>query len=131
MSSASDYIETIILDHITGNSVYSAPGVLYLALFTSDAGLETGIITSEVSGVNYERKPIIFNPAVQNQIQNANTILFPQAGTGGWGTITHCAVMDSVTNGNVLFHSTVSPSTLINEGDTFRVNIATLTITIT
>jgi len=134
MASASDYLETAILDHITGNAAYAQPGVLYVALFTdaaSDADLEQGILTNEAAGINYQRKSVVFGAAVQNQSNNVTDVIFNQAGAGGWGTVDHVAIMDSFTNGNILFHKQLGTPQPIADGDQLKFNIDNLTITMT
>ena len=134
MSSASDYLETALLNHITNNGDYTPPDVLYAALFTSTAvpaDLESGVQTNEVSGVNYERVPIYFDAAVQNQTQNSTGVLFNQAGTGGWGEVAHVGIMDSFTGGEILFHKELGTPRTVSAGDTFQFNITNVTLTIT
>lgn len=133
MASASDYLETLILDTITGNDAY-VYSPLYMALFTDVAtaeDLEQGILTNEVSGTNYQRKTVIFEPAVQNQTVNTGDVIFDQAGVGGWGNLKYCAVMDSFGNGNILFHGLLSSEQDITDGDTFKFSSSNITITVT
>ena len=54
MAGFSDYLEDKVLDHVFGGTSYTAPGTLYVALFTaapSDSGGGT-----ECSGGSYARK---------------------------------------------------------------------------
>lgn len=52
-------------------------------------------------------------------IQNNTTISFPQAGQGGWGTISAIAIMDSATvgEGNILFYSALETAKTVGRGD--------------
>jgi hypothetical protein len=129
MSAASDYLENKVLDHVLGNSAFSQPGTLYLGLWTADDGLEAGTQTSECSGGSYARQTITFDAASGGSSDSAATVTFPAA-TGNWGTITHVAVMDASTSGNVLFHGAVTTSKTIETGDTFQVSAGNLTISL-
>ena len=131
MSAASDYLENKVLDHVLGNTAYSQPAGLYLALFTSDTGLETNSPSSEVStsGSAYVRKAITFNAASSGSSASAATVTF-DAATANWGTISHVAVMDASTSGNVLFHGAVTTSKTIEIGDTFQVSANNLSISL-
>jgi hypothetical protein len=139
MSAASDYLEDAVLDHVLGNSQYTQP-TLYLGLWTADDGLESGTLTSEVPNANgYARQEIdvdgvsgAFDTASGGSTSNTQTITFPTANGGNWGTITHIAVMDAATHGagNVLFHGSVTSSKTIEDGDTFQVSAGNLTISL-
>lgn len=129
MSAASDYLENKVLDHVLKNTAYSQPANLYLGLWTADDGLESGTVTSEVSGGSYARQTISFNAASGGTADSAATVTFPAA-TANWGTITHVAIMDAATSGNVLFHGAVTTSKTIESGDTFQVSAGNLTISL-
>ena len=130
MSAASNYLENALLDHTLGNTAYTQPTV-YIGLWTADDGLESGTITSEVStaGTGYARQTIAFDAAVNGSTGNTSTVTFPTA-TANWGTITHIALMDAASGGNVLFHGSVTTSKTIDSGDTFQVSGGNLTITL-
>lgn len=129
MSAASDYLENKVLDHVLGNTTYTPAGTLYLGLWTADDGLESGTLTSEVSGGSYARKAITFAAASGGSAATNATVTF-DAATANWGTITHVAVMDASTAGNVLFHGAVTTSKTIESGDTFQVSSGNLTISL-
>jgi hypothetical protein len=131
MSAASDYLENKVLDHVLGNTAYSQPAGLYLALFTSDTGLESNSPSSEVSTSSsaYVRKAITFNAASSGASTSAATVTF-DAATANWGTISHVAVMDASTSGNVLFYGAVTTSKTIETGDTFQVSAGNLSISL-
>ena len=138
MSAASDYLEDKVLDHVLGNTAFTQPASLYLGLFTSSGGLEdnTSGSQTEVSGGSYARKDIdvdassgAFDAASGGSTSNTQTITF-DAATANWGTITHIAVMDASTGGNVLFWGAVTTSKTIESGDTFQVSAGNLTISL-
>jgi len=129
MSAASDYLENEVLDHILGNGAYTAPTDIYVGLWTADDGLESGTVTSEVSGGSYARQTMTFDAAAAGSADSAATVTFPTA-TANWGTITHVALMDASTGGNVLFHGAVTTSKTIESGDTFQISAGNLTISL-
>lgn len=129
MSAASDYLENEVLDHVLGNGAYTPATTLYLGLWTSDDGLESGTLTSEVSGGSYAREEVTFAAASGGSASTDATVTFTTA-TANWGTITHVAVMDAATSGNVLFHGAVTTSKTIETGDTFQVSSGNLTISL-
>lgn len=129
MSAASDFLENAVLDHVLGNTTYTPAGTLYIGLWTQDDGLEAGTLTSEVSGGSYARQAVTFDAAVSGSADNAATVTFPAA-TANWGTITHVAVMDALTGGEVLFHGAVTTSKTIETGDTFQISAGNLTISL-
>jgi hypothetical protein len=129
MSAMTDYLENKLVDHIFRNTSYTVPSTIYLALFTaapSDAGGGT-----EVSGGSYARVQV--GPSVSawlstngatsgassgtsGQTSNAADSTFP-APTANWGTVTHFAIFDAVTAGNMLFWGALTASKVINNGD--------------
>lgn len=129
MSAASDYLENAVLDHVLKNTAYPQPTNLYIGLWTADNGLEQGTQTGEVSGGSYVRKLVTFGAAVGGSASNNVTVTF-DAATANWGTITHVAVMDALSAGNVLFHGAVTTSKTIESGDTFQISTGNLTISL-
>ena len=121
MSAASNYLENKVLDHVLTATSYTAPAARYLALFTNTSGsaaanLEAGTLTDEVStsGTAYAREAVTFAAASGGSSATDATVTF-DAATANWGTITHVAVMDAETSGNVLFYGAVTTSKTIDE----------------
>lgn len=136
MSAASNYLENKVLDHVLTATSYTAPGTRYLALFNNTSGnaaanLEAGTLTDETStsGTAYARKAVTFAAASGGTSATNATVTF-DAATASWGTITHVAVMDQATGGNVLFWGAVTTSKTIDSGDTFQVTSGNLTISL-
>lgn len=134
MSAASNYLENKVLDHVLTSTGYTAPTTRYLALFTNTSGsaaanLEAGTLTDEVSPTAsaYARKAVTFAAASGGSSATNATVTF-DAATASWGTITHVAVMDASSGGNVLFYGAVTTSKTIDSGDTFQVTSGNLTI---
>jgi hypothetical protein len=136
MSAASNYLENKVLDHVLTTTSYSAPAARYLALFTNTSGsaaanLEAGTLTDEIStsSTAYAREVVTFAAASGGSSATNATVTFDTA-TANWGTITHVAVMDAETSGNVLFYGAVTTSKTIETGDTFQVSSGNLTISL-
>jgi hypothetical protein len=121
MSAMTDYLEGVLIQHIFRTGSFAKPSGLHVALFTSpttDAGSGT-----EASGGSYARAAVAIGdsnwsaPSSGNgATANANAVTFP-APTANWGTITHCAIFDAPTGGNMLFHGPLSGSKVVNSGD--------------
>ena len=134
MSAASNYLENSVLNHVLTATSYTAPTTRYLGLFTNTSGqaaanLEAGTLTDEVSGGSYARKAVTFAAASGGTSATNATVTF-DAATANWGTVTHVAVMDQATGGNVLFWGAVTTSKNIDQGDTFQVTSGNLTISL-
>lgn len=136
MSAASNYLENKVLDHVLGNTTYTPAATLYVALFTTSGTsqdvldrLEAGTLTDEVSGGSYARKTVTFAAASGGSASNSSTVTF-DAATANWGTVTHIAVVDALTSGNVLYYGALTASKTISTGDTFQVTSGNLTITL-
>jgi hypothetical protein len=136
MSAASNYLENKLLDHTLryGTAPYTGVSTLYLALFNNTSGnavtnLEAGTLTDEVttSASAYSRKAVTFAAASSGSSASSATVTFDTA-TASWGSITHIAVMDAETSGNVLFYGAVTTAKTIDTGDTFQVSSGNLTI---
>ena len=142
MSAASSYLEVKLLAHTLTATAFTQPSTRYVALFNNTSGnalanLQNGTLTDETStsGTAYARQAVTFAApstsgsglsAVTTTATNA-TVTFPTA-TADWGTITHVAVMDAATSGNVLFFGAVTTSKAIASGDTFQITSGNLTV---
>jgi len=125
--SFSNYLETKILDHVFGGTAYTAPGTLYLALFTAVSSGETGSVT-EVSGTAYTRKSVAFTTS-GDTTSNTAAVEFDTAGSN-WGTVTHVGIYDASSAGNLMAYAALSSSKTIESGDVFRVPAGDLDITL-
>lgn len=131
MSSFSDYTENLVLNYLlTANSV-TRPTAWYVGLFTA-APSDTGGGT-EVSGNGYARKATgtMTITGTATTATNAAAIEFDPASGGNWGTLTHAAIFDALTTGNMLAWAPLTISRTINDGDVFRVPASSLTVTLT
>lgn len=126
MASMTDFLETEIGDHLLNNNSFASPNPIFVALFTT-ATADDGSGT-EVSGNGYARVSVDSSVTDQWNVpvagdglfDNINAITFPQASGGSWGTVTHTAIFDASTLGNMLFHGALTTSRTVNDGDTFE-----------
>lgn len=135
--SMSVYLSKKVLEHNLGVASYTPPATLYLALFTSSGGLETNVLGSqtEVSGNGYARTAVTgadFSVDAVPEGSNTSVIDFPTVSGGSWGTVSHMAVMDAATSGNVLFWAELtsggSPAPIApNDTDIVRYQTGSLT----
>ena len=99
----STYYRMLIMNTVRGSNPSISAFTPYIALYNGDP-LNNG---SELSGTDYARFPVIFSPAEQldsgyAQTHNSGTEdnVSPIAGSN-WGTLTHIAICDALTAGNV------------------------------
>jgi hypothetical protein len=131
MSSFTDYTENLVLTFLFTDGTATRPTAWYVGLFTAAPG-ETGGGT-EVTGNAYARKATgtITVSGTATTATNSAAIEFAPASGGDWGTITHAAVFDAETGGNMLAYAELTTARTINDGDVFRVPASSLTITLT
>ena len=126
---ASDFLENAIIDWLFRTRTPAKPAALWVALFTAspaDAGGGT-----EVAGGAYTRvnlPPLDTNwTATQGgtsgnssgtggATSNAVAVAYP-APTANWGTITHFAIFDALTGGNLLIWDALTAPRTIMSGD--------------
>lgn len=123
--SFSAYMERAALDHVFGGPDLVRPATLYLAASTADP-LADGSGLAEPSGNGYARAAVTNNvtefPAASGDPaskSNANAVHFPRS-TGSWGTITHVAVFDAASGGNMLASVALASSVAVDAGVVLR-----------
>lgn len=116
MGSFSNYWENKLLDHIFGKGNLTPP-VIYLGLLTAEPD-DDGTGLAEPSGNGYQRVQTSashWNVSTGGSLDNTGDIFFPMA-TGNWGTVSHFALFDASTGGNMLAYGTLSPAKIIGSG---------------
>jgi len=126
--SFSNYLETEILDHVFGGNAYSAPGTLYLALHTANPGEDGSGTEVSTSGTAYARQSVAFTVS-GNTASNSAAVEY-SAATASFGTVTHVAIWDASTSGNMLAYAALTSSKAIDTGDVFRIPTGDLDITL-
>lgn len=128
MTDFSDYAENAVINHLLRNTALTSPTTVYAALSTADP-TDAGSGLAEPSGNGYARTAITFNAPSGGVSDNA-VVTFPAA-TGSWGTITHFAIFDASSGGNMLFHSALAASKAVGDGDTAEFAAGDMTVTLT
>ena len=144
MAAMSNYLENKLIDALFRGVAYSPPTTLYFALFTSsptDAGTGT-----EVSGSGYVRMGVTANTVNFANTQDSGTanssgtsgatknnvaIAWSTAPAAAWGVVTHMAIYDAQTGGNLLWWGPLTNPKTINAGDpapSFPINAFVLTL---
>lgn len=116
MSSASDYLENHIINHLLRNQAFTPPSTLYLALYTTattDAGGGT-----EVTGGSYARQTFTLTAATTGATENVADINFTNLPAC---TVTNWGIRDAVSSGNLLVHDTFSSPIVVTAGYNLRV----------
>lgn len=123
MGSFSDYLENKILDHIFGAVSFTPPATIHIALLTgAPTDASTGSNITEANYTGYARKAVTnnktnFGNAASGSVSNAVEQIFAEC-TGGSSTITHFAICDAASGGNVIAWGALSTSKTITTGDT-------------
>jgi len=129
LKAASTYLEKKVLDHTLGVASFTMPATVYVALYTSNPGpLNTGneVVANGGPSLGYQRKAMTFNAAIETDSgngpsisKNNGAVTFGPCETTAWGTITHAAIFDSATNGQMLYYGALSEAKTIGITDTF------------
>lgn len=133
MAAATDYLEAEVLDHVLGKGArdFTSPANLYIGLFTT-ATADDGTGTEVGAGVNYARQSVAFDAASTvagvTSASNSADVEFGPATVSNWGTISHLAIFDAVSGGNMLFQGALSVSKTITVDDSLRIGAGNLTI---
>lgn len=138
MSAFSNFSEGKIVNHFLRGTSYASPGQVFLALFTGDP-TEAGT-GPECTGTNYPGYTRIvchvtpssaFTEIDANGLtQNGATITFPAVGGAAPVTITHWAIFDAATLGNMLFYGAMAAPKTLDPADVASFPPNTLKITL-
>lgn len=127
--SFSDYLENKLLDHAFKGSAFTQPANIHVGLFTSAPSDSGG--GTEVSGNGYARQVHnTWGAAGGGSKTNSGDVFFNVATGGGWGTVTHFAIFDAATSGNMLAWGALTVPKAINDGDQARFVSGAVTISL-
>jgi hypothetical protein len=119
-------LETRVLQWALTTGSPTRPTAWFVGLFTAAPGEAGG--GTEVSGGSYARQAVTLSVS-GNLATNAAAVEWPTA-TANWGTITHVAVFDASTSGNMLVYAALTTSKTISTGDVLRIPLGDLDITL-
>lgn len=108
-----EYGANSLLDHMFKGAVYSQPTAIWMSLHTAAPGDAGG---DEVSGGSYARKDVTtsYGAAFGRQRTNTSAITFTGLPSV---TVTHVAVWDSITGGNILLWGRLSVAQAVTTGE--------------
>lgn len=119
-------LETRILQWAFTTGSPTRPTAWHVALFTAAPGEAGG--GTEVSGGSYARLSATFTVS-GDLATNSGALEWPTA-AADWGTISHVAVFDASSGGNMLAYAALTASKNITTGDVFRIPAGDLDITL-
>lgn len=126
--SFSDTFETHVLNYVFTTTSVTRPTAWYLALFTSNPADDASGTEVSTSGTAYARQSATFTVS-GDTASNSAAIEFPTA-TASFGTVSHVAVFDAASSGNLIAYAALTSSKAIDTGDVFRVPAGDLDITL-
>jgi hypothetical protein len=127
MSLTNSFETSVLTWLLTASSPSPArPTAWHLGLFTAAPGESGG--GTEVSGSGYTREAVTFTVS-GNNASNSGSVEFAAA-TGSWGTITHAAIFDAATSGNMIAYAALTASKIIDTGDVLRIPTGDLDVTL-
>lgn len=140
MSKFSDYTETNIIQTTLRGAAFPVPAAVYVALFTadpSDANTTANEVTTTAFPA-YVRKDAADGGLIatgwaapaDGVSSNAKVITFPANNGAAAITVTHIALYDAATGGNMLYHSALATSKTLQIGDVLSFAIGSLTVTV-
>lgn len=124
MAQLSNYAENALINALLRNTAYTSPATVYLALFTS--ATSDGAAGTEVTGGGYARQAVTFGAPSDGASSNTGAVSFTMPAA----TVTHAAIMDASTAGNMLFHGALSASKTTTSGQTLTFAIGDITATL-
>lgn len=141
----SNYLATAVLEHVLGKTTYTAPSSVYFGLWTvtlddqstgSTAGEPTDTYSAGPPEQGYKRitktnNTTTWPSAIGVDVatkSNGVAITWPTAGAD-WGTITHFAICDDVSTGNILYWGQLTTAKVISAGDTASFSATALVVT--
>lgn len=118
MAALTDFLENALLNAVLRATAYTPPAAVYVALFTS-ATTEGGG-GGEVSGGSYARQAVTFGAPSNGVCSNTGSVVFNNMPAA---VVTHVAIMDASSAGNMLFHGPLATqrTTALADSVTFGV----------
>jgi len=127
MANFSTYLEKAVLNHVFRNTAYTQPATVYVGLaddVATDAEMEAGTLTNEITGYTGNRPAVTFSAPVDDgagaeKILNTANIEFTNMPAV---TVKYAFVSDSATKGagNLLMWCPLATPKAVGAGDTFR-----------
>lgn len=126
--SFSNYLETELLDHVFANNAYTSPTTVYVSLHTANPDEDASGTEVSTSGTAYARQAGSFT--VSGNTATTDAAIEYATATADYGTVSHVAIWDASTAGNMLAYAALTTSKAISTGDVFRIPSGDLDITL-
>lgn len=120
MSTISNYLEIELLDHVLKVGSFTPPANIYVALSTTNPGEDASGLNEPSYGSYARVSHNSWDVASSRATENTGQISFPQA-TAGSATVTHWALFDASSGGNMLGYGSFSEEKEIVTGNTPRI----------
>ena len=140
MSAFSNYLEEKIVESTLRGGTFPTITDTYVALFTADPGETGGSGEVDAGGTwtNYARIDAAGAGAISTGwaasadgvTSNAQVITFPANNGVANVVVTHFAIFDAATGGNMLYHGSLAASKTLATGDVLSFNVGALQITV-
>lgn len=134
MSQASNHLEELALNWVFTTGTATRPTAWYVGLYTSNPADDNSGTELTIGTNGYTRESATFGAAqadgTKHSVTNSADITFGPASGGNWGTISHVAVFDASTGGNMLAYATLDTPKVVSDGDTFVIQASNLTISL-
>lgn len=136
MSAASNYTENNHINAMLRGVAYPLPTTTYLSLHTANPGETGGNEVSTADWPAYVRKDAADGGAIatgwtaasDGTSTNAKQVLYPSHNGASAITITHWAVYDAATGGNLLCYAALNTPRTLQPGDVFVFDVGSLTV---
>jgi hypothetical protein len=113
---SSNYLRGKVIDGSLRSINYTAPTTVFVSLHSSDPTANATPAT-EVTGTWYTRQTVVFGAqSIAGQTANTNTITY-NAVVNGPVTVTHFAVWDAQTLGNMLYFGPLAATKTFSDTD--------------
>lgn len=109
-------------------STPTRPSAIYVALHTANPNEDASGTEVTTVGTAYARQTGQFT--VTGDTATTNAVIEYATATADYGTVTHVAVWDASTGGNMLAYAALTVSKTISTGDVFRLPLGDLNITL-
>ena len=128
-----NYLEEAVMKHCFKGDALTQPTNLYVALFTTNPDEDAS--GTEVTGYDYARVnhnswDFDGQQTGAYQVSNNGAVTFTTA-TASWGTVTHFAIFDAATAGNMYAYGALDASKTVGDGDTADFADEALKVTLT
>lgn len=136
MSAASNFLENAIIEATLRGAAFPAITKTYISLHTNDPTDAGGSEVTTALWPGYARQDAAkggaiadgWTAAVDGVSKNALQLIFPVFDGTADLTVTHFAVWDSLSGGNMLVHAPLQAQRTVQNGDVFVVDTQKLTV---